>query len=1346
MTDANNNNNTNEAALLASLGSTTADASTYESSILRNAKLRSAPQIELPHAEIARAIAANTSSNAAINGGTGGLVPCGVFGINLPDLAGMAPSTCADGNRRTNNNSAEDVPHLLTVLSKVRQSLHSAQGNKNNGSSNNEEDEETRKRNIDLLHMKEQLCLAYLHNVAGITDDDGIIPADHYRSNNKRRRRISSGGGKMDAADEYYGVLQDGDNGDDYSSSMSDAKKPAASKRGGKATSTASQPLSSSHHVSRLDQIKNGHQFNHPNNDNDNTTSTTKPLRKRNTIMSLKSQMRIDNGLTPLKSMDEERYDAEQSRKRREERKRRRLKRRRELLGLSSVGESSEEEEEEAEFVDESEKKVDDGMGVVVKDAGILKGKSKEGEDVMSAKKRGVRWAEEEQKVTKDSNAAAATKRSTTKVYCPICETILIFNNDEAEEEGEDTPDAFLSRHIAECQQSSGGRGRKTRTSRRKKKRIVDYADEDDVVDHTMDTDEIDESASTKKNSTDSTSQLDDESSTNNGTKRKESVYNPTSIDDMDEFDYEDRTDYWAKYGLKQMSIMAEQDSTEIPPGAEIYDGGLEIPAWVNNRLFPYQRIGVRWMWELHCQGAGGCVGDEMGLGKTVQVCSFLGAMAANRFIDSVLIVAPATMLAHWLSELSVWAPGLRRIMMHRSGETDGASRVVSKGMLRSLQKWLKNARSDRVNEAIDDEDYNEKGADAFCGSGYAIVTTYESIRRAPDDWVNHNWSYVVLDEGQKIRNPDADVTLACKRLRTPHRLLLSGTPIQNDLRELWSLFDFIFPGRLGTLPAFEAEFAVPIKRGGYSNASPMQVQLAYRCSLVLRDLINPYLLRRQKKDVKEVNRMPGKTEQVLFCRLSPKQRRMYEEFLRSDDVMGVMRGSANLLGAVTTLRKICNHTSLVANADGSMHPSLHDDSSSSDDEFYEEDDAIADQSGKLQVLSKILPLWKQQGHKVIIFTQWRKMLDIIERFSNMQGWKYARMDGNTNVAARQRLVDNFNNDENYFCMLMTTKTGGVGLNITGANRVLLYDPDWNPQTDAQARERAWRFGQKRDVTVYRLITAGTIEEKIYQRQIFKTALSNQVLQDPKQRRLFSQKDLKDLFTLKADTKDITETGEITRGKGVVDVNMPDEAAASENNDEEQAQKNNNTLEVVMKSKGLCGVFDHDFVENSSSKKKSISEKEMEHDAKKTALKAVASLQESSKNLDRFMPTWTGSEETKQPPLRRADNSFGNAPAAAAVSGAMMSSSSALLANLQQKRMQIASSSQKEEPDADSKKNSELLLRLRKYLRRRASNGGGPTTRELLKEFKDVPDSDAAVFRKMLKSVAVIKNGQWILR
>jgi DNA excision repair protein ERCC-6 len=401
---------------------------------------------------------------------------------------------------------------------------------------------------------------------------------------------------------------------------------------------------------------------------------------------------------------------------------------------------------------------------------------------------------------------------------------------------------------------------------------------------------------------------------------------------------------------------MSERDSTEVPPGAVTYEGGLEIPAWVNNRLFPYQRLGVRWMWELHCQGAGGVVGDEMGLGKTVQVSSFVGAMAANRYIDSVLIVAPATMLSHWLSELAVWAPGLRRVMVHRSGESDGVSRVASRGMLRSLEKWLKRARADRVNEAIDERDFDEQGADAFVGTGYAIVTTYESIRRSPDVWINHDWSYVVLDEGQKIRNPDADVTLACKRLRTPNRLLMSGTPIQNDLRELWSLFDFIFPGRLGTLPAFEAEFAEPIKRGGYSNASPMQVQLAYRCALVLRDLINPYLLRRQKKDIKEVNRMPGKTEQVLFCRLSSKQRSLYQEYLASDEVMGVMKGSVQLLKAVTVLRKICNHPDLVVGADGKLGSAFQEESSSDEEDFdaFDEDE-LAERSGKLNVLSKIL-------------------------------------------------------------------------------------------------------------------------------------------------------------------------------------------------------------------------------------------------------------------------------------------------------------------------------------------------------------------------------------------------------
>ena len=770
------------------------------------------------------------------------------------------------------------------------------------------------------------------------------------------------------------------------------------------------------------------------------------------------------------------------------------------------------------------------------------------------------------------------------------------------------------------------------------------------------------------------------------------------------------------------------------------------------------------------------------GLGKTVQVCSFLGAMAASRKLGSVIIIAPATMLRHWMQELAVWSPGLRRILIHKSGETDGLTREVSGMFLRRLDKWLKRAKEDRVNEAIDEKDYEEYDEDVFCGTGYVVVTTYDAIRRNPDTWTNHSWNYVVMDEGQKIRNPDADVTLACKRFRTPHRLLLSGTPIQNDLRELWSLFDFVFPGRLGTLPTFEAEFADPIKRGGYTNASPMQVQLAYRCALVLRDLINPYLLRRQKKDVKEVSRMPGKTEQVLFCRLSGRQRTMYESYLRSDDVRNAMRGSNQTFKAITVLRKICNHPDLVTGSSNRQayeaflqngYVNGHDVSSSSSDEDdfdeveFDENDNLISRSGKLEVLAKILPLWKRQGHRVLIFCQWTKMLSLIERFVTMQGWKFGRLDGKTNIVSRQRLVDSFNNDETYFCMLLTTRTGGVGLNLTGANRIILYDPDWNPQTDAQARERAWRFGQKKEVTVYRLITAGAIEERIYHRQIFKQAISSAVLVDPKQRRLFSQKDLRDLFTLKADTGSVarggdgmTVTGEITKGGGVIDA--PAQGTADEtdkNKKDDQA-----TLEEVMKSKGLAGVFDHDFVDKQSARRnRSVAARQMEEQATSAANSAARTLHESTAGAQQgFEPTWTGASGAQ--PRRfgggrvstaasgpssvlggqSRETSFGGAASAGIVSSSrgMATSSGALLSHLHKRNVAAADT-------RTTGANSELLQQIRTFIRRKGGNreGGGPTTDQILGQFEHVSNDDAASFRRMLLSVAKRDNdGKWRLK
>lgn len=295
---------------------------------------------------------------------------------------------------------------------------------------------------------------------------------------------------------------------------------------------------------------------------------------------------------------------------------------------------------------------------------------------------------------------------------------------------------------------------------------------------------------------------------------------------------------------------------------------------------------------------------------------------------------------------------------------------------------------------------------------------------------------------------------------------------------------------------------------------------------------------------------------------------------------------------------------------------------------------------------------------------------------------------------------------------------------------------------DAQARERAWRFGQEKEVTIYRLITAGTIEEKIYQRQIFKTALSNKVLQDPKQRRLFSQRDLRDLFTLTADTGSvrsggdgITETSKVTMGIGVVDK----DADLSDENDDNEA-----TLKRVMKSKGLAGIFDHHSVEPDH-KRKSTTVREMEEHAKRVAKEAADALKQSVASHDYFAPTWTGSDETR--PGRFGSSRSGMTfrgndernPSAAALASEHVSSSS-LLASLRQRNSAIESGGKSEAPDEATQQYAPLLRCLIEFVRQRQ-----PSTDEILTEFNSVPASDVAIFRRLLKSVATIDSGRWSL-
>ena len=536
--------------------------------------------------------------------------------------------------------------------------------------------------------------------------------------------------------------------------------------------------------------------------------------------------------------------------------------------------------------------------------------------------------------------------------------------------------------------------------------------------------------------------------------------------------------------------------SDEEAEDEELSDG-LTVPGRLWKRMFEHQRTCVEWLWELHRQQAGGIVGDEMGLGKTLQVIAMWAALQKSGRGGASLVVCPATVLRQWQRETKRWAPELKAVeVLHSSAmASDPAARLAL------ITKVFAAAEAGAETGAAADGELSGGGCSV-------LVTSYEMVRKCAQLLLGRRWLYVVLDEGHKIRNADAEITQLCKRFLTPHRLILTGSPIQNRLTELWSLFDFVFPGKLGTLPTFQEQFGIPIAAGTYANASRFKVQAAYQCSLVLRSLIRPHLLRRTKADVQL--RLPDKSEQVLLCALSAEQRDAYENFCRSDLVERVLAGKCNAFVALTSLQKICNH------------PHLH---------MWDADDGgrarygAWQASGKLHVVRQVLQMWKARDDRCLVFCQTRQMLDIVQRLVVSEGYSFRRLDGTTPVGQRLTLIDEYNGDGTIFAFLLTTRAGGLGINLTGANRVLLVDPDWNPANDAQARERAWRVGQSRAVAVYRLVTAGTLEEKIYQRQVFKQYLSNRVLRDPKQsRRVFRPSELRELLAPPAGGSASSET------------------------------------------------------------------------------------------------------------------------------------------------------------------------------------------------------------------------------
>ncbi|KAI5965526.1 rhp26 [Candida margitis] len=723
------------------------------------------------------------------------------------------------------------------------------------------------------------------------------------------------------------------------------------------------------------------------------------------------------------------------------------------------------------------------------------------------------------------------------------------------------------------------------------------------------------------------------------------------NIDDGNEPFYQKRLQNWVKKRSSLRPIDNNDRNEEwFKPHPTIPDSKLNdsfrLPGDIYPSLFDYQKTCVQWLWELYSQKTGGIIGDEMGLGKTIQIISFLAGLHYSGLLQKpVLIVVPATVLNQWVNEFHRWWPPLRCVILHSIGSGMANEEKVSEAKMEEFLETWDPQTSKTSLRGIKTQINAQKIVDTVVAKGHVLITTYVGLRIYSKYILPQEWGYCVLDEGHKIRNPDSDISLTCKQIKTVNRIILSGTPIQNNLTELWSLFDFVFPGRLGTLPVFQQQFSIPINVGGYANSNNLQVKTAYKCAVVLRDLISPYLLRRLKNDV--AKDLPKKSEMVLFVKLTRVQQDLYEKFLDSEDLNSILKGKRNVLMGVDMLRKICNHPDLIYR-DALMHKANYGDPR---------------KSGKMQVLKNLLQLWQSEGHKTLLFCQTRQMLDILEKFvanlplldDKSKRFTYSRMDGSTAISKRQNLVDNFNNDPKLHVFLLTTKVGGLGVNLTGADRVIIYDPDWNPSTDIQARERAWRLGQKKDITIYRLMTTGSIEEKIYHRQIFKTFLQNKILKDPKQRRFFKNNDLHDLFTLGDQDEKGTETGDMFHARSeqkysgnksrksasltrrrhendddysqVANITGVSRLGQYEEQEEEHRPESRNDdsrfMDGIFAQSGVHSALKHDEIINYNDEEARLAEKE----AEKYVSQATEALQRSRKLARKKpvgTPTWTG--------------------------------------------------------------------------------------------------------------------------
>lgn len=481
------------------------------------------------------------------------------------------------------------------------------------------------------------------------------------------------------------------------------------------------------------------------------------------------------------------------------------------------------------------------------------------------------------------------------------------------------------------------------------------------------------------------------------------------------------------------------------------------VPLFLWNQLFDYQRFALTWFYNLYTKEEGGILADEMGLGKTLQTITYLASLYISHKIHYTLILSPTTIIDQWIFEWKKYFPFIRICVIHKNYTND------IKTVIKSIKK-----------------------------TPCVVLMSYEGFKNYIIEFDNFVFDYIILDEGHKIKNKETSINKAIYEFRCINRIVLTGTPIQNNLRELWSIFNFINPKKLGSYNDFFEEYEEPIQRGLYTNATKETIEKAYKRNVLLKNLIDPYILRRLKSQV--ATQLPSKTDNVVFCKLTTVQEMLYKAELESDTVYKILIGRVSCMPGLISLRKICNHPYLYRR-----------------NESYLDD--VVKCSSKMIQLKKMLLKWKFEKRKVLIFTQMIDTMSLLEIVINDSNYKYLKMSGKTNLPMRSRYIAQFNTDDDIFIFLLTTRVGGLGLNLIGASRIIIFDPDWNPSTDSQAKERAWRYGQKNDVETYRFVMMDTIEEKIYERQIFKNVLTSKVLVKPTISKLFDKSNINDLFS-----------------------------------------------------------------------------------------------------------------------------------------------------------------------------------------------------------------------------------------